>query len=110
MVYTGLVSETSHRAPVEAPEDLFGYDDDRKDRNEAAAQRAGLEPCTHCGRGVKPGKGFLVEVVDGGGAIAAPGSNPDMADPGYMGVWVLGSTCARKIPATHRQTWNGWSE
>lgn len=94
--------------PVDAPDHLFGVDEDRRESNAARAADRGLEPCTHCGRGVKEGAGWMVEVVDGGGSLAVPGT-ADTSDPGYMGCWVLGSTCAKGVPASHRVRWNGWS-
>jgi hypothetical protein len=91
------------------PRDLFGMDDDRKAKNERRALDAGLEPCTHCGRGVKPGKGFLTVVVGGGSHVVHPDTDVDTRDGGYMGAWVLGSTCAKGIPAEARKVWEGWS-
>jgi len=49
-------------------------------------------------------------VVNGGAHISRPGSNPDTNDPGYMGGWVLGPECGKKIPADFRKKWNGWHE
>ena len=93
-----------------APDHLFGTDDDRKARNEQKAAEAGLEPCTHCGRGVAVGKGWVTVVIDGGAQVAHPDSPEaqDEADPGFMGAWVLGSTCAKGIPAAARKQWTGW--
>lgn len=92
------------------PADLFGVDDERKDRNALRAAEAGLEPCTHCGRGVKPGKGFLTVVVGGGAGVVHPDSvtNEDERDPGYMGAWVLGSTCAKSVAPGALKRWEGW--
>lgn len=91
------------------PADLFGLDDDQKYRNEARAQKAGLEPCTHCGRGVK--QGFVTVVVGGGASVKHPDTVTleDEADPGFMGAWVLGSTCAKSIPIAARAPWTGWN-
>ena len=101
---------TTRTAP--APDDLFGYDDDRKVANETKATEKGLEPCTHCGREVKPGSGFLVTIVDGGASVLHPDdySEEVAGDPGFMGSWVLGSTCAKSVPAEFRVKWNGWPE
>ena len=76
------------------------------------AREAGLEPCTHCGRGVKPGAGWVTVVLHGGSTVAHPDSPEaqDTSDSGFMGAWVLGSTCAKGIPAAARARWNGWDE
>lgn len=96
-------------AAVPAPDALFGTDQERKDRNASAAERKGLEPCATCGKGVKPGNGWMVEVVDGGAMIAKPGQ-ADESDSGYMGCWVLGPECGKHVPAGYRVKWNGWEE
>lgn len=90
-----------------APATLFGVDEDRKAANEDRAYSRGLEPCATCGRGVKPGSGWVVEVVGGGSSIARPGT-ADNSDAGYMGAWVLGPECGRHIPLAFRTKWNGW--
>lgn len=95
-------------AITETPDALFGIDDDRKAANETRARDRDLEPCTTCGRGVKPGNGWLVEVIDGGAHIAAPGLGPDTTAPGYMGVWVLGPECGKHVPREFRTKWHGW--
>lgn len=97
-------------ALIEVPDDLWGIDDDRKAANEDRARKAGLEPCTICGRGVKPGNGWVIEVVNGGADIAHPGLGVDQNDPGYMGCWVLGPECGKKIPREFRLKWNGWDQ
>ncbi|MDN5893926.1 MAG: hypothetical protein L0H93_07855 [Nocardioides sp.] len=99
---------TTHLSPT--PDGFFGVDDDRKARAETRARDAGLEPCTVCGRGVKPDSGWVVEVVDGGAHIAAPGQPVDRDDSGYMGAWVLGSECAKRVPVAFRAKWSGWGE
>ena len=51
--------------------------------------------CACCGR--QTGQSFKwVEVIDGGGLVARPGSNPDTSDSGYMGFFAVGNTCAKK--------------
>lgn len=54
-----------------------------------------MEHCACCGRKLT-GKPMLVEVIDGGSSVAAPGLGPDTNDPGYMGYFPVGRTCARK--------------
>lgn len=97
-------------ASVETPDALWGTDDDAKARNEARAHDKGLEPCATCGRGVRPGNGWLVVVIDGGAHIAAVDSEPDENDPGYMGAWVLGPECGKHVPSGYRTKWNGWDQ
>jgi hypothetical protein len=94
-----------------APDDLFAVDDDRKAPNERRAAEAGLEPCTHCGRGVKPGRGFMTVVVGGGSGVVHPDlvTEDDERDGGYMGAWVLGSTCARSVAPEALKRWDGWN-
>lgn len=53
------------------------------------------EHCAACGRKLKDNPVF-VEVIDGGDQVAAPGSNPDQNDPGYMGFFPVGPSCAKK--------------
>jgi len=93
-----------------APPALFGIDEDRKAANEDRAYDKGLEPCATCGRGVRPGNGWTVEVIDGGNNIAHPGLGADTSDPGYMGVWVLGPECGRHVPREFRTKWMGWED
>lgn len=99
---------------VPLPRGFFGRDAGaeneqvRYERNERRAALQGLAPCETCGRGVAPGKGFVV-VVGGGGSYAL---HPDDAaaeerDPGYMGAYVVGSTCATRVPAEFRTPWEG---
>lgn len=80
--------------------------------NEAAENRMYLERkkgytvfCDKCGRGVNPDTGWAIEVVEGGAEICRPRAGDD-TDSGYMGWWVLGSECAKKVPATHRARYN----
>ena len=58
-------------------------------------QRGTASHCSCCGRKLK-GNVFYVEVIDGGGQVAAPGLNPDQNDPGYMGFHPVGSSCEKK--------------
>lgn len=80
--------------------------------NEAAEDRMFLERqkgymafCDKCGRGVNPDTGWAIEVVKGGAEICRPRAG-DETDSGYMGWWVLGSECAKQVPATHRARYN----
>lgn len=51
--------------------------------------------CACCDRAIK-GAPQYVEVINGGDDVAAPGLGPDPDDPGYMGAFPVGPTCARK--------------
>lgn len=77
--------------------------------NETRAANAGLEPCITCGRGVAVGKGFVVTVVDGGANVLLPAAyTGEIAlDPGFMGGYVVGSSCVKGIPAEFRSAWVG---
>lgn len=91
-----------------APDSLFDLlDTDRWAANARRAATNGLEPCTHCGRGVKAGGGWVTVVVDGGATVAHPDSHEASRedDPGFMGAWVLGPSCAKGIPARARARW-----
>jgi hypothetical protein len=84
--------------------DLWGNDlsRDRKYTNEGRASEQGYEPCMRCGRGIKPGGGFEVTVVDGGGALQRTDVEADPDDAGFMGTFVIGSDCAKKVPAAFK--------
>lgn len=60
------------------------------------------QPCVVCNRPVRdPRAAVNVEMVEGGGTIARPGT-ADTSDPGYMGLFPVGPECARRIPAEFR--------
>lgn len=59
------------------------------------SNQGSMEHCACCGRKLT-GKPLWVEVIDGGGSIAAPGLGPDTTDGGYMGFFPVGRSCARK--------------
>jgi hypothetical protein len=54
-----------------------------------------MEHCVCCGKKLR-GKRRMVEVIDGGRSVAAPGLGPDTTDSGYMGFYPVGPECARK--------------
>lgn len=66
----------------------------------------GDEPCCCCGRLVKAGSGWDVRFIMGGPvavrADLAAESIVGFTAGGDMGLWVLGSECAKRVPATHR--------
>lgn len=100
---------TTTAAPM--PTSLFNLDlnPDTRSRREERAQEQGLEPCTHCGRGVAVGSGWITVVIGGGDQVVHPDEPVDETDGGYMGAWVLGPQCAKSIPVTARKKWEGWS-
>jgi len=51
--------------------------------------------CAVCDRPVGDYPKYI-EVIDGGSSVAAPGLGPDPNDPGYMGFFPVGPTCAKK--------------
>lgn len=62
-----------------------------------------MEHCACCGRKIT-GKPMLVEVIEGGSLVAAPGLGADENDPGYMGFFPVGETCAaRNFPGFARR-------
>lgn len=54
-----------------------------------------MEHCACCGRKLTAVP-LYVEVINGGSHVAAPGSGTDTNDPGYMGFFPVGRSCARK--------------
>ena len=97
------------------PADFFGTatraGEEAKVKRAIAAQDRGLEPCEACGRGVAAGSGWVITITDGGCAVLHPDDDgPEAeADGGYMGSYVWGPECGRKVPAEFRTRWNGWS-
>lgn len=60
------------------------------------------EQCELCGRGVRPGSGWLVHAVNGGNEVADV--NEEVAqEAGEMGWWLLGPECGKKIPSNFRR-------
>lgn len=101
---------TGYSTATPMPAGLFNLDDESREKRAARAEELGLEPCTTCGRGVKPGSGILTVVVGGGSHCVHPDEEVDTSDGGYMGAWVLGPECGKKVDARSRKTWEGWSE
>jgi hypothetical protein len=84
---------------------------------EANAERTeakGDDPCVCCGRAVKQGRGFFIWPVEGAAGLA-PVKNWDAMGQdthgewqgGNMGIAVLGSTCAKQVPAEYRSKYEG---
>ena len=53
--------------------------------------------CVHCGRKVSEKSGTWVEFVEGGGSVQSVFGTADFNHPGYMGIFPLGKTCAKKM-------------
>lgn len=51
--------------------------------------------CVCCGRPLKE-KLYWVEVIDGGNYVRGPEDEVDVCDPGYMGFFPVGLSCARR--------------
>lgn len=51
--------------------------------------------CVCCNK-VITGQPRYIEVINGGGDVAAPGLGPDTDDGGYMGLYPVGRACAKK--------------
>lgn len=83
--------------------DLFGSDNYEvvEARRSRAEQNGAKYTCQMCGRKVNPERGWMVQVVDGGMAIALPGTG-DQNDSGYMGWWDLGPECGKHVPRQFR--------
>lgn len=97
---------------IPLPEGMWSTDlavQERVEANRVRAEDKGLEPCEICGRGVAVGKGWVIEVADGGAAVVRPGT-ADVNDPGYMGSWVLGPECGKHVPAEFRTKYTGWED
>ena len=76
------------------------------DQNAKVARRAGLEQCHHCGRGLKPGKGWLVHVTfsTGNATFLRMDVSDEQADTEFTHEWIkLGPECGRSLPATFRK-------
>jgi hypothetical protein len=102
-------TQTTDRVPVNFwGENAYGPQQNRWDANQRRAEKAGYEPCTRCGRGVKPGSGFVVTVIDGGARFAPTDTPADENDSGFMGAWVIGPECGKSIPVTHKTIYAGW--
>lgn len=65
--------------------------------NDKALEDPETYRCVHCGRKVSESNGTWVEFVSGGGEVQVPFGTADQNDPGYMGIWPVGATCAKKL-------------
>jgi hypothetical protein len=54
-----------------------------------------MKHCAACGRKLQ-GKPQMVEVIDGGAQVGTPDLEWDTTDAGYMGLFPVGPTCAKK--------------
>lgn len=95
---------------IPADQRIFGdYDSQAWNTRYGKARDAGLPNCEACGRGVAEGKGFWVNVVEGGMVLAADQweawENDETVDhSGDMGDgWILGPECGKKLPAEFRR-------
>jgi hypothetical protein len=86
-----------------------GMYSDAWEANVERTEAKGDNPCVCCGKAVKQGRGFLVWPVEGAAGLAPVANwgamNQDTAGAwraGDMGQAVLGSTCAKQVPAEYR--------
>lgn len=70
----------------------FGYGDSR-----SRGVPHGFEQCAHCGRAVRPEVAHWVEVFGGGNRYAKVGEVIDSSDPGHMGMFAVGTDCAKRL-------------
>jgi len=54
------------------------------------------DPCAFCGKAVTS-PDTLVEVLEGGGRFALKDEQTDEQDPGHMGFFPVGPTCAARL-------------
>jgi hypothetical protein len=77
------------------------------DQNAKVARRAGLERCHHCGKGLKPGKGWLVHVTSNTSPCTffrMDVTEEQAAAEFGRSEWIkLGSECGRSLPAAFRK-------
>ena len=64
-----------------------------------------FECCVACGRRTTEGKGITVVLGGGGAELLDPADIDEAAhnDPGFMGMWLVGPECGKKIPADFRK-------
>ena len=55
-----------------------------------------LNYCAACGKKLRGSKRRMVEVINGGEHVAAPGLGVNADDSGYMGFYAVGPECARR--------------
>lgn len=84
---------------------------ERYETRVAKAENAGLDFCQSCGKGLKDGSGVEVLVVGGGAELLAVADWDRYEDAprgfwgifsGGMGMFSVGSDCAKEIPAAFK--------
>lgn len=76
------------------------------DRNRRKPGIEGGDECFICDSPVKPGTEFMVVCVDGGRTMVPDERFTDRHDPGFMGAYPVGPTCARKVRKLFKETFN----
>ena len=63
------------------------------------------EYCHACGKMIKPGRGCWIHIHGGGSVIVREGADLEAlgGSSADLGVWRLGPTCQRKVPAPFRK-------
>ena len=64
----------------------------------------GYECCLACGRRTVEGRGYTVILGLGGSRLIHPDDEQaaEQHDLGYMGVWMVGPECGKRIPKEYR--------
>jgi hypothetical protein len=65
-----------------------------------------LECCIVCGRQTTIERGIAVVLGGGSDSLIDPRDiiEAEEADPGFMGVWLIGPECGKRIPVAYRVT------
>ena len=61
------------------------------------------DECRICGRPIVASMSWEIHEVDGGGWLAPASEQYDDDDEGDLGYWLIGSGCAKKVPAAYKQ-------
>lgn len=63
-----------------------------------------FECCIVCGKRTTAADGIVVVLGDGGDTLLHPADalEAETADPGFMGMWLVGPECGKAIPAEYR--------
>ncbi len=68
-----------------------------RNRNRTRTEAHNAYDCYFCAAPIVKGRGFLITIVDGGHTLVPDDRFTDVTDPGYMGGYPVGSSCAVKI-------------
>jgi hypothetical protein len=76
------------------------------DEYQASKYADDYECCIVCGRRTTSERGIAVVLGGGSDSLIDPRDmiEAEDADPGFMGVWLIGPECGRRIPVEYRVT------